>query len=203
MGHEDARTTRLVATHCALCGKPLVDAPSVEQGLGPICRKRFGLSTVVPEPLTPGPYTVGDPEVDARIIAATADGDLRRVANILVWYAAVHVGGAKAALAAYRVRQVGFPKLADRLMKHNVRLTIDILPGQELAVSTPYSELFCELRRQSPSLRGMFDKKTRKWVFPDFPDVRRALVALMRRVWPDEPIITTNAILFADGSKIA
>ena len=203
MGYEEARATRLVATHCALCGRPLLDAPSVEKGIGPTCGHKFGVDRAVAVPLTAGPYTVGDVEVDARIVEATEKGDLRRVANILTWYAAVHVGGAKAALAAYRIRQVGFPMLAGAVMKHNVKLTIDVVPdNKELLVGTPYDERFVELRRQS-SLRGFFDKKTKKWAFPDVPDVRRTLVRIMRQVWPDEPILTTNAILFADGSKVA
>lgn len=49
-GYENAPATRLLATDCAICGRPLVDAPSVESGMGPHCRKVYGVGTdVTPE----------------------------------------------------------------------------------------------------------------------------------------------------------
>ena len=41
-GYESAPATSLVATNCACCGHPLLDAVSVEAGVGPECRKRYG-----------------------------------------------------------------------------------------------------------------------------------------------------------------
>lgn len=38
-----------VCTHCAHCGQPLTDAPSVERGLGPICSKKGYLDEVEPK----------------------------------------------------------------------------------------------------------------------------------------------------------
>jgi len=32
----------MLATHCAVCSRPLVDAASVEAGMGPDCRDRHG-----------------------------------------------------------------------------------------------------------------------------------------------------------------
>lgn len=40
MNYENAPATKLVATHCAVCGRPLVDADSLETGIGPVCAKR-------------------------------------------------------------------------------------------------------------------------------------------------------------------
>lgn len=39
MSYTNAPATRLLATHCAICGRALVDADSVSQGVGPECRK--------------------------------------------------------------------------------------------------------------------------------------------------------------------
>ena len=36
-GYENAPATRLLATHCLICGRPLVDANSVSLGIGPEC----------------------------------------------------------------------------------------------------------------------------------------------------------------------
>lgn len=41
-GYENAPSTRMLATHCCVCGRPLRDAFSVEIGMGPTCRKTHG-----------------------------------------------------------------------------------------------------------------------------------------------------------------
>ena len=38
MSYINAPATKLLATHCCCCGRPLVDATSVELGIGPECR---------------------------------------------------------------------------------------------------------------------------------------------------------------------
>lgn len=41
MCYVDAPACELLATHCCACGRPLLDAVSVEVGMGPVCRKRY------------------------------------------------------------------------------------------------------------------------------------------------------------------
>ena len=41
MSYEDAAATKMLATKCCVCNKPLLDSISVEVGMGPVCRKRF------------------------------------------------------------------------------------------------------------------------------------------------------------------
>jgi hypothetical protein len=41
--YTQAAATRILATHCAFCARPLVDAASVEAGVGPICRKKYAV----------------------------------------------------------------------------------------------------------------------------------------------------------------
>lgn len=41
--YENAPATIMLATHCAACGRALVDAPSVEAGMGPDCREKYGV----------------------------------------------------------------------------------------------------------------------------------------------------------------
>lgn len=40
MSYEAAPATKMLATKCAMCGRPLLDAASVEAGLGPVCRMK-------------------------------------------------------------------------------------------------------------------------------------------------------------------
>jgi len=42
MSYEQAPATKMLATHCMFCNRPLVDAASVEAGIGPVCRERVG-----------------------------------------------------------------------------------------------------------------------------------------------------------------
>lgn len=39
--YENAPATKLLATNCACCGRPLVDSISVSLGIGPECRKEY------------------------------------------------------------------------------------------------------------------------------------------------------------------
>lgn len=46
MGYEQAKSTKMLATHCFACRKPLRDSLSVEIGMGPVCRGRAGYDQV-------------------------------------------------------------------------------------------------------------------------------------------------------------
>ena len=41
-GYENLDTTKMLATSCVLCGKPLLDGASVEAGMGKTCRSKHG-----------------------------------------------------------------------------------------------------------------------------------------------------------------
>ena len=49
MGYEQAPATRMLATNCVMCNRPLVDAASVEAGIGPVCRKKYGYAAEITE----------------------------------------------------------------------------------------------------------------------------------------------------------
>lgn len=50
MGYEEAPATEMMASHCLLCGRPLVDAVSVETGIGPVCREKYGYGADLGDP---------------------------------------------------------------------------------------------------------------------------------------------------------
>jgi len=47
MSYETAPATILLATRCCVCNRPLVDAVSVELGIGPDCREKYGYNVDV------------------------------------------------------------------------------------------------------------------------------------------------------------
>lgn len=114
MSYEAAPATRMLATHCAACARPLVDAKSVETGMGPDCRKRHGFNLAVSE-------------------------DARAEANKLVHDIAVRQTGAGIAESCARLRTLGFEALATRIEERAVRVRIEV-EGSLLLVTTPYSE---------------------------------------------------------------
>jgi hypothetical protein len=89
--YENAPATLILATNCAACGRPLVDAASVEAGLGPDCRKKYG--------------------------AAEIDDDARKAANVIVHRIAVEQTGKSVLEGVAELRALGCDKLADRITK--------------------------------------------------------------------------------------
>lgn len=49
MSYETAKATQMLATQCALCGRPLLDAVSVSVGMGPICREKSAMPDTLSE----------------------------------------------------------------------------------------------------------------------------------------------------------
>ena len=44
MSYTRAKSTKLLATHCIICNRSLRDAESVELGIGPVCRDKYGFN---------------------------------------------------------------------------------------------------------------------------------------------------------------
>jgi hypothetical protein len=126
-GYENAPATKMLATNCAVCGKPLVDAESCETGLGPICRAESGFD------------------------AGVADAD-REAANRLVFSAAIAAQQGRATVVvkiAKAVEKLGFPVLAEKMRARFVNVVAaperraDIFievekDGKVYSVKTPY-----------------------------------------------------------------
>ena len=85
--YETAPATRMLATQCAVCARPLLDAVSVETGIGPHCRAKYGFNVeVAPE--------------------------LRAEANRLVYQIACDQASESSLVACERLQALGFAALA-------------------------------------------------------------------------------------------
>jgi len=118
MSYENAETTLFLATHCAVCGRPLVDADSVHHAVGPDCRKRYGHGT----PTKPADFVaVRTILVNFGAELVTADPDLlttedaNRVANVLLHRYAREYKTAKWIPDA--LHALGYDALAERAAK--------------------------------------------------------------------------------------
>lgn len=125
MSYENAKSTKLLAVKCCACRRPLRDALSVELGIGPVCRERYGYDVSV-------------------------DESARAEANALVHeLAALGLAPGK----VERLRALGFAALADRLeslLGVAVRIEAD---GEYLVVSTPFKPAAREAWRRIPGRR--------------------------------------------------
>jgi len=187
MSYENAPATVLLATHCACCGRPLVDAVSVEAGMGPHCRAKHGY---LDQP-------VGTDWTAAQAALALADLagagpwlanpawnlDARVVANALVHrIAATQDSGAPLTIARLcdAVQALGFPRLAETLLKRYCPVVVrKAETGDRLLVKTPYSPAFVGALKAAHVGAG-FDKESKRWVVPATLEGRTALWAALK-----------------------
>lgn len=118
MSYENLKSTKMLASHCAVCARPLRDAKSVELGIGPDCAEKYGY----------------DIEVDPA---------KRKRANQLVFLIADKQNGLDAVEACRELIHLGFVKLASRIATRilSVRVLLDTQNPSRYLVSTPYTPL--------------------------------------------------------------
>jgi Family of unknown function (DUF6011) len=166
MDYTAAPATALVATHCVLCGRPLVDAPSVECGMGPTCRERA---------------LVGAPD------AARAE------VNALVHRIAAAPDAADVPSLVAQVAAHGYATLAARLTERLAegRAVTVRAEGDGYAVAAPFSPAFNEaLRECAPSRR--WDRDAKVWRVPAV--AKRGLWNALVRAFPGAPLITDRGV---------
>ncbi|KKN10590.1 hypothetical protein LCGC14_1035020 [marine sediment metagenome] len=157
MSYENAPATRMLATQCAACGRPLVDAVSVEAGMGPDCRKRYSKA----------------PDVSA---------EARATANKLVHRIALDQRGPAVVGLALELEGLGFKALADRIVKRLKVIKVLPAPGNRLAVTTPYDPDAVEGMRAVPGRRWDHEAKVNS--FP--ASSRRQLWGWLQRFYPGQ-----------------
>lgn len=92
MSYENAPATYMLATHCAFCGRPLVDAQSVETGVGPICRSRW-------------------------MVADRVSAEARKEGNKLIYLIAKSQKGEQVDWALDRMTDLGFVEAVKRIKR--------------------------------------------------------------------------------------
>lgn len=164
-GYEDAPATKMLATSCACCSRPLVDAVSVEAGIGPVCRERHGYGEAQGAPdwvavrvllaCTPPGY-----------VALAWEGDedgAHKAANVLVHRIAVEHDGAEVIRMTNALRHLGYAKLAGVIAERLAPISIE-LEGDRYAVKTPYAPEVVEAMRRVPGRR--YDRERKLNTFP-------------------------------------
>lgn len=158
MSYENAPATKLLASHCAACGRALVDAQSVETGMGPECRSKYGLPDSI-------------------------DESTRVEANALVYAIAIEQNGENVALMVCTLRGLGCDVIADRITKRiaadYVAVMVDDVDGR-FSVRASYD---VAMTANLGLVRGRRWDKERK--FNTFPMAsKRAVFEALRAALP-------------------
>jgi hypothetical protein len=183
MSYENATATKLLATHCICCNRPLLDATSVERGIGPDCFKKFMGCKIQPNEAN------------------------RHEANEIVYHLALaisasqdredelrYVGAVAVAGALDRLRALGYDKLAAKLEDVWVTIRITEEDGR-LVVVAPYHEDAVKAMRAIPGRRWVPARKVN--TFP--PYARAYLWRVLQRFYagqagigPKGPFVVTQ-----------
>ncbi len=151
MGYEQSPAVEMLATNCALCGRPLLDSESVECGMGPTCRARHGASDALRSPDWESlpPLAEGLPEPLAeRVMGFVADRDARGLANWAVNRIAADPAKVWCDALILVVAAAGFVRLAGALADRHSRQVVNVEQlGAELLVRAPYNQGFVEQTR--------------------------------------------------------
>lgn len=108
-GYENSPAARLLASHCAACGRPLVDAASVTAAMGPECRSKYGVGSL--------------------------DDETRAAANVHIYRIALLQQGPEVAERIGALRELGLDALADRIVKRLAPLYAVIVQPDERGFS--------------------------------------------------------------------
>jgi len=172
MSYVNSPACELVETNCCCCGRPLVDAVSVETGVGPDCRAKYGYGEAQAEPDFSAARSVSaywhhvnpasaERDAFASLSEAIEAGDARRAANILTHYAAQVQGTARALGAARVIALLGFRNLASKIANNAgaIRTWYDVHGelGETIAVRAPYCAEFATALKAAGAWRR-FDK---------------------------------------------
>jgi hypothetical protein len=206
MSYENAPATKMLAVYCACCSRPLVDAVSVETGIGPDCRKQHAYTEAQGEPdwravleHTDGLLSVEE-ILASRGRSAMTPADVlgafnlveatwrlggvetRRVANLIVYRIAVQQSGPQVVDLTNALRALGYAKLAGRIALRLARVTIEA-EGNFLYVDAPLVVGKVDEFRQIP---GRYRDKARGRYGADrIPATsKRPLFDALKRLYP-------------------
>lgn len=174
--YEDAPAVELVATTCCVCGRPLLDAPSLKSGIGPICAEKTGY----------GREDLPD--------------DVRDEVNRLVYELAKYGKDKRAIERLTRLRELGFDQLVARVEERLQELVeIRTFPIPSSVPPRVYAEFpeaetdkrFNQVRVAINEIPGrrwetvlISGKRERRWTFPRTKESFIAFRSMLARLFP-------------------
>lgn len=165
---DNARAVKLVATNCAICARPLRDSVSVEAGIGPECRRKYGYNLKVAE-------------------------KVRAEANRLVHEVAIRQSGPEVLAAAARLRTLGFDKLAEAISRPRADIVIT-QDAEGVFLNAPYSEAATAAFRSIPGRRWIGEEKVNRFPL----SAKRRLLDVLRTYYPGQWVAGPRGVFRLD-----
>jgi len=174
-GYEDAVSTKLLASHCVFCSRPLANAESIERGAGDVCAEKFGIdraSGSVDEALLERGLSVAPAPMRAAIAPVVAKGDLLSAVHKAIWHGAMAVSysgpESKTVLAAAQLiaAGAGYERVAARIKSFHYKSKIRLESAGKgmVAVYTPKNQVFIDAIKKLPRGARRWDGTRRAWV---------------------------------------
>lgn len=154
MGYEEAPLTQKMDTFCLCCSKPLVDAASLELGIGPICRKKL--------------YNVVE-----------LNDESRKEINALLHKMSLDPSNEMVAKNIGRIEALGFTQLAKNIKKKFKLIEIGLIDGKFI-IRSPYNQVLVLSARQN---KGFFDPSDKSWRFATKQNAWNVLKAAYPKYW--------------------
>jgi hypothetical protein len=188
MHYTQTAACQLLATHCACCGLPLLDAKSVEFGIGPNCRKHYGFDEISTKPDWYAGKTLAanfDPTLDVSTWT-----DARIACNRLVHHFALDPKGRK--WVPECVYALGYIKLSEKMATRPGRIEVRAFPTGDpnpthFVVKAKYQAGF-----YPRAFGGTWDSIKRTWTVPGAS--RTKLWEAIQRCFPGRILVTDTGV---------
>jgi hypothetical protein len=186
VGYEDAPSTKMIATNCAICSRPLCDAVSVERGTGPECAKKHGLFESQARPdWSAAEAALSSGSLFDQLLEKNRVGfgdDVRSTVNVLVHAIACGQGSPLVVRCAEAIWHLGFRNLVLAIATHRtsaIRAIVVRKGDFGFDVEAPYDE---EAVAGFRNLGGRWDGKGKTWCVPR--PMRKGLWAVLKACYP-------------------
>jgi hypothetical protein len=189
-----AKATRILATNCCVCRRDLTDAKSVELGIGPICRKKYGSADIetTDEMRRRALGALATSGLEPHVIKAVLERgkDARAVCNWLVYWASANYTNKAVVLACTPIiRLLGYTTLADKLETDRSAVVLTTTDdGKWVLVKSPRCEMFMAgVRRLGGRMvRHETSMRFKGWAVPSDAATKASLALLLGVSYPDE-----------------
>lgn len=182
MSFAQAPATKLVATHCCVCARPLVDAESVDSGIGPVCAERTGL------------------------MRASLSAEARAEANRIVHRLAILQCSPEAAPLLRRLREIGLVALAARIETRFADLVSVRIERREQGLALRFRKIdgpkFAALVQDLRKVPGRyFDQRAKVNTIPDVSASRSALRRVLAIHFPGALLAGPSGLARIPGAE--
>jgi Family of unknown function (DUF6011) len=182
MDYHDAPATKMLQITCAICGEDLLDAKSVEYGMGPTCRSKHGF------------MGKNAPQV--------SDQD-RKKANRIIHSIASGLPGEHLGAAIKELREMGFTLLAATLEDRKCAVRVEGHDITTLAVRFPFNMSVVDaIKARVPGRR--WNKEEKAWLVPATTQARTALWEILKSHFAGEMMMTESGVKqipFSNGGR--